>query len=144
MNKLVLKSGKYLIFFLILFFGTNSCDKIQDSVIPNVPFSFTINLNIANDLTIPGNSLFFPNVGFGGVIVYCELPGTYYAFDATCTYEISQNCKIKNEGVLGTCSCCESQFILIGGAYPAKGPAAAPLKQYEVSNVNNFTLRVYN
>ena len=144
MKQLVMKRGKYLIFFLVLFFTTHSCDKIQDSVIPNVPFSFTINLNIANELTIPGNSMFFPNVGFGGVIVYCELPGTYYAYDATCTYEISQSCKITNEGVLGTCSCCESQFILIGGAYPAKGPAAAPLKQYEVSQVNSFTLRVYN
>jgi Rieske Fe-S protein len=142
MGQLVLKTAKYFIFY-ILIAVTVSCDKVQDSQIPNVPFSFTINLNIANDLTIPGNSAFFPG-GYGGVIVYCELSGQYFAFDATCTYEISQTCKIENEGVLGTCSCCESQFILIGGAFPSKGPAAAPLKQYNVSQVNSFTLRVYN
>lgn len=143
MRELVFKSLKYFIFFVIILV-TLSCDKEQDSQIPDVPFSFTINLNIANDLTIPGNSMFFPGMGFGGVIVYCELPGTYYAFDATCTYEISQNCKIENEGALGTCSCCDSQFILIGGAYPVQGPAAAPLKVYNISQVNSFTLRVYN
>jgi len=143
MRELVFKSWKYFIFYILLLFMA-SCDKAQDSQVPDIPFSFTINLNIANDLTIPGNSMFFPGIGYGGVLVYCELPGTYYAFDATCTYEISQNCKIKNEGALGTCSCCDSQFILIGGAYPAKGPAAAPLKVYNISQVNSFTLRVYN
>lgn len=142
--RLVSKSGKFLFFFFILFFAANSCDKIQDSQVPNVSFSFTINLTIANELTIPGNSMFFPSPGYGGVIVYCELPDSYYAFDATCTYEISQTCKVVNSGVTGECSCCKSKFILLGGGYPANGPAAAPLKQYRVSRVNSFTLRVYN
>ena len=143
---LVSKMGKFLFFFFILFSITNSCDKIQDSQVPNVSFTLTINLTINNELTIPGNSIFFPGpgVGYGGVIVYCELPDSYYAFDATCTHEISQNCKVVNSGVLGECSCCKSEFILLGGGYPASGPAAAPLKQYSVSRVNSFTLRVYN
>lgn len=143
MRQLILKRAKYFIFCVFVAFAV-SCDKEIDSQIPDVPFSFTVNLNIANDLTIPGNSLFFPGIGYGGVIVYCELPGSYYAYDATCPYEISQTCKIQNEGALGTCSCCDSQFVLIGGAFPSKGPAAAPLKMYHVSQVNNFTLRIYN
>jgi Rieske Fe-S protein len=142
--RVVLKKGKFLFFLFVLFLVTNSCDKIQDSQVPNVPFSFTINLTIANDLTIPGNSLFFPGGGYGGVIVYCEMPDVYYAYDATCTYEINHTCKVVNSGVLGECSCCESKFLFSGGAYPAKGPAAAPLRQYNVSRVNSFTLRVYN
>ncbi|HKJ78889.1 MAG TPA: Rieske 2Fe-2S domain-containing protein, partial [Prolixibacteraceae bacterium] len=100
--------------------------------------------NIANELQIPGNSVLFPTWGFGGVIVYCELPGTYYAFDATCTHEISRTCTVENEGVLATCPCCESQFILLSGAYPSSGPATVPLKQYNISVVNDFILRVYN
>ena len=140
----VLKFGRFLFFFFILFLATNSCDKIQDSQVPSVPFSFTINLTIANELTIPGNSLYFPGGGFGGVIVYCADLDEYYAYDATCTYEINQTCKVKNSGVLGECSCCKSQFLLTGGAYPAKGPAAAPLRNYQVAKVNSFTLRVYN
>ncbi len=144
MKQLVLKSGKYFFLFLILMIMSVSCDKIQDSQVPNVPFSFTVDLNIANELRIPGNSVFFPGIGYGGVIVYCELEDSYYAYDATCTYEISQTCKVENEGVLGTCSCCGSEFFLTGSAYPASGPAAAPLRLYNVSRVNSFTLRVYN
>lgn len=144
MKHLVLKCRKYFIVGLILLFAANSCDKIQDSQVPDVPFSFAIDLNIYNDLLIPGNSRYFPGIAYGGVIVTCEMEGAYYAYDATCTYEISQSCRIKNEGVLGTCECCDSQFILTGGAYPAKGPAAAPLKQYQVSFLNSYTLRVYN
>jgi Rieske Fe-S protein len=140
---LVYKSGKFLFFFFILFSITNSCDKIQDSQVPSVPFSFTINLTIANELTIPGNSLFFPG-GYGGVIVFCEMTDVYYAYDATCTNEVSQTCKVVNSGVLGECSCCKSKYLFAGGGYPAKGPAAAPLRQYNVSKVNSFTLRVYN
>jgi nitrite reductase/ring-hydroxylating ferredoxin subunit len=140
----VLKKGKYL-FLVILFFAIfNSCNKIQDSQVPDIPFSFTINLTIANELLIPGNSMYFPGGGFGGVIVYCEMPDVYYAYDATCTYEINQSCKVVNTGVVGECGCCESKFLFTGGAFPASGPAAAPLRQYQVSKLNSFTLRVYN
>ncbi|HKI88813.1 MAG TPA: hypothetical protein VKA38_07295 [Draconibacterium sp.] len=97
-----------------------------------------------NDLNVPGNSVYFPGVGYGGIVVYCEVPGSYYAFDATCTNEVSNTCIVKNEGVLGTCPCCGSQFIFLSGAYPSKGPAEMPLKQYNVSQLNSFTLRVYN
>lgn len=144
MRQLVLKSGKYFFLFIFLITISVSCDKIQDSQVPNVHVDFPINLININELTIPGNSVFFPIEGYSGVIVYCELEDSYYAYDATCTYEISQICKIENEGVLGTCSCCGSEFFLLGGAYPASGPAAAPLKQYNVSRLNSFTLRVYN
>ncbi len=140
----VFKKGKFLFLLLVVFLVSNSCNKIQDSQVPDIPFSFTINLTIANDLTIPGNSMYFPAGGFGGVIVYCEMPDVYYAYDATCTYEINQSCKIQNTGVVGECSCCESKFLFTGGAFPAKGPAAAPLRQYNISRMNSFTLRVYN
>jgi len=143
MRQLILKSVKIFIFSILLI-GSGACKKIQDSQVPSVPFFFEINLNVSNELTVPGNSMYFPNIAFGGVIVYCELPDSYYAYDATCTHEISQNCKVKNEGVLGTCSCCGSEFILIGGAFPSKGPAAAPLRQYNVTKVNEYTLRIYN
>ncbi len=132
------------VFMSGLMFILPSCNDDNNNIIPYVPFSFSVNLNIVNDLNVPGNSVFFPNAGYGGVIIYCELPGSYYAFDATCTYEISTTCRAVNEGVLATCPCCESQFILISGAYPSRGPAEMPLKQYHVSVVNDFTVRVYN
>lgn len=144
MSQLFLKRIKYFVLFIFIVLNLNSCDEEQITLIPNVPVSFTIDLNILNDLTVPGNSVYFPGVGFGGVIVYCELPGSYYAFDATCTHEISATCKLNNEGILGTCECCSSQFILLGGGYPSEGPATAPLKNYNVSFINNSILRIYN
>lgn len=144
MNQLALKYLKYFTFFLLLSMGPSSCEDIQESPIPDVYVSFTINLNIVNQLNVPGNSVYFAGMGFGGVIVYCESPGSYYAFDAACTLEASRSCIVKNEGVLATCPCCGSQFVLIGGAYPTQPPATLPLKQYNVSVINSYTLRVYN
>ena len=144
MKQVNLKYVKYFVFSILLMSVSISCDKTQNTPIPYVPVSFNINLTIANDLTVPGNSVYFPNVGYGGIVVYCELPGSYYAFDATCTYEVSRTCIVQNNGVMAECPCCESQFVLLSGAYPSKGPAEMPLKQYNVSLVNEFTLRVYN
>ncbi|MBN1986212.1 MAG: hypothetical protein JW761_07905 [Prolixibacteraceae bacterium] len=144
MKQLFQKSAVYFVVVLVAVLFSVSCDKEDNALIPDVLVPFTINLNIYNDLTVPGNSVFFANAGFGGVIVYCELPGSYYAFDATCSYEVSSTCRLKNEGVLGTCECCGSQFILIGGGYPSDGPATRPLRSYQVSFLDNSTLRVYN
>lgn len=144
MRQLVLKKGKYFlsIIFLVLFFP--SCDKVNQSPIPDVYVSFTVNLVIANELNVPGNSVLFSEFGFGGVIISCEAPGSWYAFDAACTYEASRSCSVENDGVLADCPCCGSQFVLLGGAYPTNSPATIPLKQYNVSLLNNSTLRIYN
>lgn len=142
MKQLVQNFAKYLLLPLVLVLFSLSCNTI-DSEVPDIPFTFEINLNLYNNL-VPGNALLFKGVGYGGVIVSCESPGRYYAYDATCTEEISQDCTLELEGILGVCPCCQSKYILIGGGYPTSGPAAAPLRPYNVSQVNSFTLRVYN
>jgi Rieske Fe-S protein len=121
-----------------------ACDKEKHRVIPYVPVYLTINLNIVNELMVPGNSVFFGGQGYGGIVVYCFEPGNvYYAYDGACTNEITTTCRVKNEGVLATCSCCGSQFFLMGEAYPSKGPATFPLQQYQTSVMGNI-VRVYN
>nr|WP_321487272.1 Rieske 2Fe-2S domain-containing protein [uncultured Draconibacterium sp.] len=132
---------KYLFLIVLTFLGYSSCKEI-DSEIPDAWVGLPLDLGIYNELTVPGNSAYFPNQGFGGVIVYCETEGSYYAFDAACTNEINPSCKVENDGAVGKCSCCESEYIFIGGTV-LKGPATAPLKQYKTSLVGN-TLRVYN
>ena len=141
MKELILKSGKYLFIFILSVLLNSSCDKI-DSQIPDMPVRLQIDLNLLNELTIPGNSMYFPGQGFGGVIVYCETEGSYFAYDAACTHEISTSCKVQPDGLTGTCSCCGSTYVFIGG-YPTSGVATAPLKQYNVSAYGN-TVRVYN
>lgn len=143
MRKLVRKSGKYLFLFSLILALFSSCDE-ESSQIPNVYVSFTINLNLYNELNNPGSSVYFANVGFGGVIVSCLTQGEYYAYDAACTHEISTNCHLETDGLLATCPCCDSQFQLFYAANPIVGPAAAPLKQYNVSQLNSSTLRVFN
>jgi Rieske Fe-S protein len=143
MRELVLKSCKYFLFLFLFLTVSSACEKIQDSIIPSIPFSYTINLTIHNEVNIPGNSIFISNIGYGGVIVYCEFPGSFYAFDATCTNEVSPSCQVENVGVLGTCKCCQSLFLLSGGGFPSKGPAVEGLRQYQTSLVNGM-LRIYN
>ncbi|MCY1722702.1 Rieske 2Fe-2S domain-containing protein [Prolixibacteraceae bacterium Z1-6] len=143
MGKLFVKNGKYLFFFILLMVTNLSCDEI-DSQVPEVPVNFTINLNIYNELQNPGSSVYFEYVGFGGVIVSCHVVGEYYAYDATCTHEISQSCHLEPDGLLAACPCCESQYSLFYSANPISGPASAPLKQYNVSVLGNSTLRVFN
>ena len=134
---------KILISLLMAMLLVLACDKEYDRIIPYVPVHFAIDLNIANDLTVTGNSMVFPG-GYGGVIIYCEVPyEIYYAYDGACTYDYISGCRIGNQGVVGTCSCCGSEFLLMGGAYPSRGPASFPLQQCHVSVVRN-TLQVYN
>jgi nitrite reductase/ring-hydroxylating ferredoxin subunit len=127
--------------YIVLF--CTGCDKEKNRIIPYVPVRFEVNLNIVNELTVPGNSVYFSGPGYAGVIVYCEMQGIYHAYDAACTHEILSSCVVKNEGVLGTCPCCGSQYVLMGGAYPAKGPASFPLQPYHVTVMGNI-VRVYN
>jgi Rieske Fe-S protein len=138
------KALKILLVWFFIMAVYISCDKEKFRVIPYVPVRLDINLNIVNELMVPGNSVFFNGQGFGGVVVYCFDPGNiYYAFDGACTHEITSNCRVKNEGVLATCNCCESQFLLMGEAYPSRGPATFPLQQYQTSVMGNM-LRVFN
>ncbi|WP_321997189.1 Rieske 2Fe-2S domain-containing protein [Draconibacterium orientale] len=140
-SKAIYSGMKYLFFIVLTFLMYSSCNEI-DSEIPDVWVGLNLDLGLYNELTVPGNSAYFPNQGFGGVIVYCEIEGSYYAFDAACTNEINPSCRVVNDGAVGKCSCCESEYIFIGGTV-LKGPAAAPLKQYNTSLSGNI-LRVYN
>lgn len=126
--------------FVVLLLISPSCDKASSNI-PDVPVLLEINLDLHNELRVPGNSTFFRG-GYGGIIVYCEDNGYYYAFDAACTNEISPSCHLDISGISATCPCCQSQFILLGG-YISKGPATAPLKQYKTNLLGNV-LRVYN
>lgn len=145
-----LKKVIFSIFVLILLVPLNSCKKDQDYV-PYVPVDLSLNLTILNDLTITGSSTLFDKDGYGGIIVFCQYYdvvtpslSVYYAYDATCTYEISKDCVLENIGnnVNATCPCCGSEYSLFDG-YPYKGDASQGLKEYNVAVINDI-LRIYN
>jgi len=66
------------------------CSKDQNSFLPYVRVNFSMTPYEYNFLTISGNSIVFENQGLHGIIVVCVDPGSsqYYAYDATCPYEI--------------------------------------------------------
>ncbi len=143
MKQLLLKSRNYLSIFLIILFLFLSCDK-EENQFPEIPVGFTINLDQYNDLQFPGNSIYLPGAGYGGIIICCHIEGEYYAFDAACPHEISQQCTLEADGLTATCPCCESTFTLFYSGTPIDGPAKVPLKQYNVEIIDSNTLGIYN
>lgn len=142
---------KLLVLVIITWLLPASCNEEQVSKIPYREVDFPVPLANYIELNIPGNYIFFPNAGYAGIIVFCESvnPNIYSAYDAACTYDISRNCSLLQEGaidgVIATCPCCNSQFSLFGGGYVInEGPAAQPLKRYRTQLLNGNRLRIYN
>ena len=138
-----------LVAFVFLF--PVSCEKEYEGRIPYVPVNINVVVSSYIDLNVPGNYIYFPNYGFAGVILFCvdNINRIYYAFDAACTHDISSDCSLLEEGaiegVVATCPCCGSKFILFSGGSVFNGPAIEPLKQYRVQVLDNGArLRIYN
>jgi nitrite reductase/ring-hydroxylating ferredoxin subunit len=136
--------GEKILLPIMLLFIFLSCDK-REEYIPYAYVDFTVDLNINNDLATPNYSMIYPYEGYGGVIIYCEFydyitPGNsiFHAFDATCTYEVSDTCTLTNEGnsFYGECPCCHSKYEFATGN-PVEGVAFYPLKSYNISVINN-------
>jgi Rieske Fe-S protein len=138
---MVQSSGKIIKTVLICIFiltGINGCKDNYTSVIPTEPVNMDIIPTSYIELKIPGGSVYFKNAGYGGIIVFRDLTDSsnpFLAYDAACTYEVSQGCKVVADGSgIAKCPCCGSEFILFGGnGGPTKGPAIEPLKQYRTS-----------
>jgi len=141
----MVKAFRILVVGLLLLMAGIACDKENYQVVPYVPVYLEINLNLVNELMVPGNSLYFGNQGYAGIVVYCFEPGsTYYAYDAACTHELSTTCKVKNRrGTWLLAAAAVPNFLLMGEAYPSKGPATFPLQPYRTSVMGNRLL-IYN
>ncbi|MFV0593465.1 MAG: hypothetical protein ACK5M7_18990 [Draconibacterium sp.] len=159
MKQLILRSGKYLMFFLLINLINLSCDKAEYNI-PDVPVDFTVNVQTFG-MNVPATAYFLPNRGFGGIVVYCAgFLGDrleYYAYDAACTNEVLSTCKVIADQELQlnlcpcildnfivSCECCGSSFNLADqSAYPIQGDAEFPLKQYRTVLYGDV-LRIYN
>lgn len=126
---------------LVLFFlltGTNACKDDYNSIVPYVTVNMNINPTNFIEFNIPGGSYYFPNNGYGGIIIFRDLTDNanpFLAFDATCTHEVSTTARVvADDSGIATCPVCKSQFILFGGnGNPIKGPAVEPLRQYRTT-----------
>lgn len=138
MNQFPGKVYKSVLLFIFLLFGTNACKDEYTSIIPYVYVNMNLNPTNHIEFNIPGGSVYFPNAGYGGIIIFRDLTDSsnpFLAFDATCTNEVSSTTRvIANDSGIATCPVCKSQFILFGGnGNPIKGPAIEPLRQYRTN-----------
>lgn len=145
------KKLNFYLLLLLFVIPTPGCDDNQDDYIPYVPVQLEIDLSVLNNLKVTANSMKFPEFGYGGVIVLCAFydvsapsQSVYYAYDATCTTEISRDCSLDPEGngIIAVCPCCGSRFALDNG-YKVQGDAPKPLKRYKTQLIGE-RLRVFN
>jgi len=135
---------KLLLPTLLFFIMFSGCK--DDDYIPEVLFNYYIDVNSVeyNSVKIPGNSVYLNVAGFRGVIIHCNYPDEYVAFERACPYhpeEVGAVVEI-DESMNATCPVCESQFSLYDGTV-ISGPAARPLKWYN-TDLQGSILYVYN
>lgn len=149
---------KKYFFFLIAFpilFGCSS-DKVSNNNpnLPNYSVSFTIDMNLPaySNLKFVSNSIYYPNQGVRGIIIFNNSGTTYSAFDAACPNQALSDCStmtfkkldnvdpLKIDQTTIVCACDNAEYSLFNGQSAGK---QYPLKQYRVE-VNGNTLRVYN
>jgi Rieske Fe-S protein len=144
-----MKHSNVHFFYLIcifLFLNSSSCVKDKENIFPYVYVNFTINLYSDPEfikLLAQGNSqqifyytLGITSLGYGnnGIIVYNVDGDNFYAFDATCPYDLPEIVGVKSTTTEGIYECpkCHSRYVLSGIGMPTvQGPATYPLHDYK-------------
>lgn len=123
-----------------------NCAKDQNTFLPYKRVYLPIPLATNNHLTTPGSSILFLGLGVKGVIVVCVNPdlNQYFAYDACCPNEKDYSGVVEIEPVrtepgkvlstafVGICNKCGSEFSLMAGGQPIKGPAIHYLQNYKI------------
>ena len=117
---------------------------LSDDPIPLTSFpdkSFNLNLPQYIALKTKGSAMEFNDLGVRGVIVYCQDPGVYRAYERNCSFHPNDACATVNVDVsrlFMTDPCCGSSFDLNTGN-PTGGAAWRPLRVYRTL-YNGFEL----
>lgn len=122
-----------------------SCND-KNQIVPNVYVNFYISIYDPEFTTLlsPGNSITVTG-GVNGILIYRISSDEFAAYDRTCTYNVTDNCRIVVDEDLNFATdsmCCNSRFLLLDGSVNS-GPATYPLKRYQTSFDGNY-LHVYN
>ena len=132
-------SSRFLVcvFGLVLLMFPGCGDDVAVEELPPAAFN-----DIFIDLSLPqyqrlsqDRGFEYVNAGLRGIIVYRENASTFHAIERNCTYlpfEAGSTVDIDNSGLQLRDPSCGSVFTLPGGI-PVNGPAAVPLRKYQVS-----------
>ena len=137
---------KYIV--LIVFLVVVSCSK---TAVERNPFliekGFDQSINLAlpafNNLSYAGGSMYWPNGGIKGLLLYNLNGSTIMAWEASCpNHEVKSCSTMQISGVTASCSCEEYQYSLATGQPLTEG-ATHSLLFYKVQQ-NGTALRIYN
>ncbi|MFV0366143.1 MAG: hypothetical protein ACK5JS_06535 [Mangrovibacterium sp.] len=130
-----------------------ACSDNFISSVPDSSFEFQINLNVYNDLLVPGEAEYFSAGGYSGVWVVnspilSDKNNPYIAFDACCPYEAKRSIRISDGGGYAQCDSCHTLYNWqVDGSTIAGdslgGPGTEPLRPYTVSKTGSM-LTVFN
>jgi nitrite reductase/ring-hydroxylating ferredoxin subunit len=119
---------------------------LRDDTIPWQPFDvIQLNLNLPEYIRLRGDrsSLYIPDGGVRGIIIYHSGGSDYVSYEANCSYQPNSACatvEVHVSTLYMFCACCSSNFDLATG-YPTGGPAWRPLNKYYTS-INGSTLTI--
>jgi nitrite reductase/ring-hydroxylating ferredoxin subunit len=137
---------KYIV--LIVFLVVVSCSK---TAVERNPFliekGFDQSINLAlpafNNLSYAGGSMYWPNGGIRGLLLYNLNGNTIMAWEASCpNHEVKSCSTMQISGVTASCSCEDYQYSLATGQPLSEG-ATYSLLFYKVQQ-NGTALRIYN
>ena len=143
---------KVLIIFLFLLFACNADDNNN----PNCNFlidagvNITVNTNFPqfNQLQFPGNGVYVPNQGIGGVWLWRLNSSTLYAWDAADPSHPWSSCSTLEEtgnGDIVSCTCDDgNQYSLATGQGFGENTQPCTLQLYRVDDTGNNTFLVSN
>ncbi|CAN1559012.1 hypothetical protein MCETHM1_02544 [Flavobacteriaceae bacterium] len=138
-----MKKYLFLAIAALFFLGcSNSENSNKNPYLPNYSFSVDINLNLPTYSTLKyvSNSVYYPNAGVRGLIIFNTNGNSYNAFDAACPNQDLNDCSTMTiKGVNALCACDKKEYNLFTG----QGGMPYPLKQYRVE-VRGDVIRIYN
>tara|TARA_B100000575_G_scaffold44259_1_gene31601 strand:- start:53844 stop:54290 length:447 start_codon:yes stop_codon:yes gene_type:complete len=138
-----------VILFLILILGCSKDPIQRNPYLADIRFQRDLNLSLPlyNQLNFVGGSIFIPDIGIKGVIVFNLTGNTFLAWEATCPNHVPESCsKLDISGVLAECSCENFQYSLATGQFLNPTEKLNPPRDllfYQIQNFNGI-LRISN
>ncbi len=130
--------------FALAIFTFLKCSKNENNVpLTRVDISVNINQPAYFNLTAIGGWEYLQG-GSMGLLVYRYSQDEIRAFDRHSTYRPEDRCRVEvdSSNLFAVDPCSGSRFLIIDGSVE-RGPAGAPLQQYQ-TNFNGNILQIYN
>ncbi len=132
---------KKLRLIIVIALILSACNTTNTSI-PIRHVNFTVAINSTNLIHVGGHEYF--TGGISGIVVYRFDMTTFYAYDRACPYDWEDGGRVSVVGATLYDSLCGSSFNILNGYPYSNSKAALPLRQYQTTLINDFTLQIYN